>query len=107
MPPPAPDSSTPGPSLPPAALSRRWRRFLIVTAALSLLFLVLFREVLFPFIMAAFVAYLIDPVVAWMTRERRFGIRWGRGPVLMLMYAVLVTGIVSLVSCGATKVSES
>lgn len=55
-----------------------------------LVLLIVFRTVLFPFLMAMFVAYLIEPVVAWFTKSRLFGIRWTRGPAILLIYCIVV-----------------
>jgi len=69
--------------------------------------LVVFRSVLFPFLMAIFVAYLVEPVVAWVSRGRRFGVKVGRGPVLLLMYAVVLLGGFLLVSCGVNRLGTN
>jgi predicted PurR-regulated permease PerM len=67
------------------------------------LLLILFRAVLFPFLIAIFLAYLIEPVVAWFTRGPLLGVRWTRGPTIVFMYAVVLTGIVFSASCAITK----
>ena len=68
--------------------------------AAFLLLLIVFREVLFPFLMAMFTAYLVEPVINWVSRGKRLGLRWGRGPTLVLMYAIVLVGGFLLVSCG-------
>jgi predicted PurR-regulated permease PerM len=72
-----------------------------------LLLLIVFRSVLFPFLMAIFIAYLIEPVVAAFTRAPIFGIRWTRGPTIVLMYLLLLGGIVTASSCTVAYVTKS
>ena len=69
--------------------------------------LIVFHGVLFPFLMAMFLAYLIEPVVAWVNRGKHLGIRWGRGPVLILMYSVVLFGLFSLVSCAVSRIDAT
>ncbi len=95
MPPPAPSV--------PAAWPRRHVVALFGFLALFLTLLIVFREVLFPFLMAIFLAYLVEPVVGWVARGKRLGLRWGRGPTLVLMYAIVLVGVFLLVSCGVQK----
>ena len=97
----APDAP---PSAPwPRAHSRTMIAFLVAFGVL----LVAFRAVLFPFLMAVYVAYLVEPVIDWATRGKLFGLRWGRGPVLVSMYAVVITLSVLGVSCGVHKLSDT
>jgi predicted PurR-regulated permease PerM len=80
---------------------------LLFFLATFLLLLIVFRAVLFPFLMAIFIAYLIEPVVAAFTRAPVFGIRWTRGPTIFLMYAMLLTGIVFASSCAVAGVAAT
>ena len=67
--------------------------------------LIIFRTVLFPFLMAIFLAYLVEPVVAWGTRSRLFGIKWTRAPVLVLVYVIVVGGAVFGAAKGLTALA--
>jgi predicted PurR-regulated permease PerM len=101
------------PATPPAAspgsATRKGPRLAVLLSFLGafLLLIVVFRAVLFPFLMAMFLAYLIEPVVAWAARGKRLGFRWSRGPVIVLMYAVVLTGLFFLVSCGVNRLSST
>ncbi|MEZ6026183.1 MAG: AI-2E family transporter [Planctomycetota bacterium] len=80
-------SSTP----PPAPPARKPNvRILLGFLAVYLLLLVLFHEVLFPFLMAIFLAYLIEPIVRYVKQRKLFGIDWGRGPIVVVLYGLLV-----------------
>jgi predicted PurR-regulated permease PerM len=89
--------------------SRRRPRVVILLAFLGafLLLLIVFRSVLFPFLLAIFIAYLIEPIVAAFTKAPVFGIRWTRGPTIVLMYVVLLGGIVLAASCTVATVTTS
>jgi len=67
--------------------------FLAIFVAL----IVVFRAVLFPFLMAMFLAYLVEPLVAWVSRRKRLGVRVTRGPAVILMY-LLVLGALGFAS---------
>jgi len=109
----APASPTPAPAAgqvcpPPLA---PWTRSQVLVLfgflAVFLALLITFRTVLFPFLMAIFLAYLFEPVVGWASRRKRFGLKWGRAPVLILMYTVVLTGTILLVACGVNRLSVS
>lgn len=68
-------------------------RILLGFLAAYLVLLVVFREVLFPFLMAIFLAYLIEPIVRWVKGQKLFGVDWGRGPIVVVLYGVLVGGL--------------
>jgi predicted PurR-regulated permease PerM len=55
--------------------------------------IVVFRAVLFPFLMAMFLAYLVEPVVGWVSRGKRLGVHVSRGPAVILMYVVVLGGL--------------
>jgi predicted PurR-regulated permease PerM len=69
--------------------SPRWRRqvFLGVSAAIAVGVMIAAREVMLPFILALVLAYVFTPLVRW--TERR-GL--GRGPAILLVYAVAFGG---------------
>jgi len=95
-PPPAPPAGTPPPP------SRKRPRVVVLLSFLGifLLLIVVFRAVLFPFLMAMFIAYLVEPLVGWMGRGKRLGIRWKRGPIVVGMYAIVLTGLVLIALYG-------
>lgn len=106
-----PDPSPPDrpPAVAAAPEPSRRSRVTILLSFLGafLLLLVVFRAVLFPFLIAMFIAYLIEPVVAAFTRAPVFGVRWTRGPTIVLMYAVVLTSIVLTTSCAVTSISAT
>ena len=104
---PADPSSDPRP--PAGGPPLRRSRVLILLSFLGtfLLLLVVFRAVLFPFLIAIFIAYLIEPLVAAFTRTPVFGIRWTRGPTIVLMYALVLGSIVLTTSCAVTSISAT
>src|SRR5687768_1001134 len=102
------ETAAPVGSLPAPPTPRRTRVAILLSfLGVFLLLLVVFRAVLFPFLMAIFIAYLIEPVVAAFTRAPVFGVRWTRGPTIFLMYAVLLTGIVLAASCAVTNIAST
>jgi predicted PurR-regulated permease PerM len=102
----APLPEGPAPAPPPV---RKGPRVAVLLAFLGafLLLIVLFRAVLFPFLMAMFLAYLVEPVVGWMGRGKRFGIRWSRGPIILVMYALVLTGLFFLVLEGWKRLERT
>lgn len=86
---------------------RSHKRTLFAFLAAFLLLIVVFRSVLFPFLMAMYLAYLIEPVMDWATRGRFLGLKWGRAPILILLYSVVLGGAFVLVSCGVRTVVEN
>ncbi len=109
-----PDDATNGPApvpVPDQKREREWRRSFMITLwgflAAFVLLLFAFRAVLFPFLMAMFAAYLVEPVVSWVAQGKRLGLRWGRGPTLVLMYAIVLVGAFLMVSCGVQKLGTS
>ena len=101
--------STPPPVDPQDAVPREKRRrrpnvlILLTFLGAFLLLLIVFREVLFPFLMAIFLAYLVEPVVLWVKRSRLFGIKWARGPIIVLVYIFVIGGLGFLAWKGLTK----
>lgn len=90
---------------PPGPVRRTRVAILLSFLGAFLLLLIVFRAVLFPFLMAIFIAYLIEPVVAAFTRAPVFGVRWTRGPTIVLMYALVLTGIFFTTSCAVHSIS--
>jgi predicted PurR-regulated permease PerM len=97
-PPPAFDGTPPPPS-------RKRPRLVVLLSFLAafLLLIVLFRAVLFPFLMAMFLAYLVEPLVGWMGRRKRLGIRWKRGPIVIAMYVIVLSLLTIFLIWGASK----
>ena len=87
----APDAEPPAPA--PKRPRKSNVRILLGFLAVFLLLLIVFREVLFPFLLAIFLAYLIEPIVSRVEKSRLFGMKWTRGPTIVLLYVVLVGGI--------------
>ncbi len=68
-------------------------RILLGFLGVYVLLLIVCREVLFPFLMAIFLAYLIEPIVRWVKQRRLFGISWGRGPIVVMLYGLFVGAV--------------
>jgi predicted PurR-regulated permease PerM len=94
---------SPAPAAPPPQRKRTRVAILLSFLGAFLLLIVVFRGVLFPFLMAIFLAYLVEPVVATIEKGKHLGIRWSRGPVLILLYAVALTGLFLLVAVGINR----
>jgi predicted PurR-regulated permease PerM len=62
---------------------------LVIFALLSVLYLI--RGVLIPFALALIVAYIFDPVVAWLDGRRVGPVRFNRGIAIALLVSVFVT----------------
>lgn len=99
------DAVTP-PAGPPVSQKTRTRVLLAFLAAF-LVILIAFRAVLFPFLMAIYLAYLIEPAVGWIARRQGLGIRVGRGPAVLVAYAVIVTSIYLLGAFAVAQVGGS
>ena len=96
---------------PPAGSAPGGRRprpvVLFAFLGVFLALLIAFRAVLFPFLLAMFVAYLIEPVVGWISRGKRFGVRWRRGPIVILMYVVVLGTLGFLVLTGINRLDAT
>ncbi|MDA1196048.1 MAG: AI-2E family transporter [Planctomycetota bacterium] len=68
-------------------------RILLTFLAVFVLLLAVFREVLFPFLMAIYIAYLIEPIVARVVKSRLLGFKWTRGPTIVTLYVLILGGI--------------
>ena len=68
-------------------------RILLLFLGAFVLLLAIFREVLFPFLMAIYIAYLIEPVVARVVKSRLLGFKWTRGPTIVTLYVLILGGI--------------
>lgn len=80
-------------------------RILLGLLGVFLLLLFVFREVLFPFLLAIFLAYLIEPVVARVEKSRLLGMKWTRGPTIVLLYVIAVGGLTFGAWRGFTKLA--
>jgi predicted PurR-regulated permease PerM len=92
----------PSPTMAPKIRARILFGFL----AAFLVLLVVFRAVLFPFLMAIYLAYLIEPAVGWLSK-RRIGFEVGRGRALIVAYAVIIAGIYLLGAYGFSKLGAA
>ncbi len=68
----------------------RWRRlvFLALTATIALAVVLAARDVMLPFVMAAVIAYVLTPLVAWVEARRI-----PRGAAVLLVYAVVLGSV--------------
>src|SRR5438309_3876285 len=112
MPGPHPGPPHPAHALPPRTpkvpSTQRTRMVLLLSfLGAFLLLIVVFRAVLFPFLMAIFLAYLIEPVVGWVSRGKRLGVHWGRGSVILLMYGIVLTGLVFSAACAVQRLDAT
>jgi predicted PurR-regulated permease PerM len=108
MPEDGPDPESPPPAEPSESSGRRPRVAILLTfAGVFLLLLFLFRDVLFPFLMAIYVAYLVEPIVSRATRSRLLGIKWTRGPTLVVIYVVVLGGLAVLGWIGIAKLAKT
>ena len=82
-------------------------RVLLIFVGVFVALLVVFREVLFPFLMAIYIAYLVEPVVARAVKSRLFGIKWTRGPTIVAIYVVVLGGLAVLGWIGLTKLATT
>ncbi len=101
--------SDPGPAQAPPAPAPRRGKVAVLLAFLGgfVLLLVLFREVLFPFLLAIYLAYLVEPVVAWVTRSRLLGLKWTRGPAIVSLYLLVLGGLSVLGWLGFTRLARA
>ncbi len=68
----------------------------LIIAIISIVTLVLiyrFRQVFPVFILALFLAYILAPVVVWMTSKRVFKRKIPRGIAIILIYLIMITGV--------------
>lgn len=84
-----------------SARSNRKNLFLILSAAFVVLLLFLIREVLFPFVLALVVAYVITPVVAYLERKRV-----PRAVAIIGVYAAILTVVAGSVLLAAPRVYQ-
>lgn len=65
---------------------------LLLLVILTVTAVILFRAVVLPFFLAAFLAYLLDPPVSWMHAHWRIGrAHMPRGAAILIIYAVIAT----------------
>ncbi|MBI5516757.1 MAG: AI-2E family transporter [Deltaproteobacteria bacterium] len=76
-----------------AASTRRRRLFLGTSAVVVTALLVAFRAVLLPFVLGAVLAYVLHPLVTWVERLHVGGRRAPRWAVVVVLYALLLTGL--------------
>jgi len=93
-------SLLPQPPLPPSGPGSRKRRrwFLGVSALLLAVALVIFREVLLPFVLAVVLAYVFSPVVNWGEQTRVGGRRAPRWTVVLALYVALIGVLAGLLA---------
>src|SRR5262245_36376338 len=82
-------------------------RTLLAFLLLFVLLLFAFRAVLFPFLMAMYIAYLVEPVIGWATRGKTFGLKWKRAPTLIVLYLLVIGAGVLVAYLGAQTLNEN
>ena len=87
------DGSVPPADPPPEPVRRGRVRILLAFLGVFVVLLAVFREVLFPFLMAIYIAYLIEPIVARVVKSRLLGFKWTRGPTIVALYVLILGGI--------------
>lgn len=87
------DGGGPPADAPPPQERRGKVGILLAFLAAFVLLLAIFREVLFPFLMAIYIAYLIEPIVSRVVKSRLLGFKWTRGPTIVALYVVILGGI--------------
>ncbi len=86
---------------------RRNVHVLLAFLAVFVLLLIVFNDVLFPFLMAIYIAYLVEPIVRAVTRSRLFGLKWTRGPAIVSLYVIVLGGLTLLGWIGITKLATT
>jgi len=73
----------------------RWRRsvVLIALAVLLLSLLIVVRKILLPFILATVIAYILAPVVQWISNQKVFGFTIPRWIAVILIYLTMGIGV--------------
>jgi predicted PurR-regulated permease PerM len=67
---------------------------LLLLVVLAVACLTLFRSVMLPFCLAAFLAYLLDPPITWMHAHIRiYKVHLPRGAAVLLVYVVIATSL--------------
>ncbi len=93
--------------LPPPAKRKPRIAILLTFLGVFVALLIVFREVLFPFLMAIYIAYLVEPIVRYTTKSRLFGIKWTRGPTIVTIYVLVLGGMSILGWIGLTKLAKT
>jgi predicted PurR-regulated permease PerM len=86
---------------------RRKVHVLLAFLAVFVLLIVVFNDVLFPFLMAMYIAYLVEPIVRAVTLSRLFGLKWTRGPTIVTLYVLVLGGLGFLGWVGITKLART
>ncbi len=82
-------------------------RILLAFLGSFVLLLVVFSKVLFPFLMAIYIAYMVEPIVQRVVRSRLLGVKWTRGPTIVAFYVVVLGGLGLLGWMGITKLAKT
>ncbi len=93
-------------SVPQLSSSQRRIRWVLVFLAITFLLVFAFRAILTPFLVAIFLAYLIDPVVEVLEPLSIRKIRLGRGGSIILIYLCIISVMTLTVWFGGPAISD-
>jgi predicted PurR-regulated permease PerM len=95
------------PELPPSGPGSRARRrfFLIGSAVVACVVLIVAREVLLPFLLAIVLAYVLSPVVDAGQRVRWFGRSAPRALVVVVLYICLLGGLAGVITFSVPRLA--
>jgi len=82
-------------------------RILLTFLGSFVLLLIAFNKVLFPFLMAIYIAYMVEPIVQRVVRSRLLGVKWTRGPTIVAFYVLVLGGMGLLGWMGLTKLAKT
>lgn len=88
---------------PDEGLGRRRTVFVAALLVAVVAAMVAFRAVLLPFVMGALLAYLLHPVVGWLTRQRVAGRSMPRWGAVLVIYVVMLSSMVAGIQATAPR----
>lgn len=102
-----PEQDAAGPDVAATSPRKPRVRILLAFVAVFVLLLIVFNKVLFPFLMAIYIAYLVEPIVQRVVRSRLLGLKWTRGPTIVTLYVLVLGGLAVLGWIGITKLAKT
>lgn len=100
-----PSASPPLPALTPAEAEAKRRRFFLIWGSVALGVTLLFRAVLLPFFLAVVLAYVFEPIVAWLERRRVGARTLPRWAAVVGLYVLLLVGLGVFVARGGPRLA--
>lgn len=87
----------------PPLLPKRWRKPALLTFTLAVVITVvaLAHEVMFPFVMALVLAYVLTPAVAWVERRKV-----KRGLAIVIVYVVVLGSLAGFIRLAAPRIGQ-